>query len=844
MSVRNSDSVNKKHLIIDGFKKTNDYVFPSKPIKKNDLRQDYYGHARHLLKTFTEAFSQSVAERSSEMVKIQDLPLGAIFELRTLPLEEKAKSTANKISVNFEAEKKDVFILKTERLADRSERALLFIPDDQIKFFEQKIVNYGHSSQGDRNALKDMFETIDSILYSNVAEIFEVDLSFIDQDERIWWEVWVRKKGKIVNDLRRLAEISNINVDQKSLNFPDTEVLFFHASLNEIFDFAKKVPGAIFQVRKSSVDINDFIDTSTGVTQHDYVNDLLPRIQFPSDNSPVVCVLDSGVNADHPLIKPALRSALALDANWGTDDHVSYGGHGTPIIGLALYGDLIYPLQDQSTIVLNHAVESTKLLAPKGFAATPPNNYGVATQGAVSLAETARPNQLRSFCLASSTEEFSSAAPSTWSSAIDQITSGSMPGDPVGVFSNRPKRLLQVATGNFLGGDLLEAYKCHQIEDPAQSWNALTVGGVTSKDQMPTSKSHLKPVATPTDRSPFSLGTTKPMPSDLTPIKPEVTFEAGNMVYDSSNFCGWNESVSLLSTGSSVVTQPLTPFYATSAAVGVAGKFMGELQAALPDLWPETHRALAVDSARWTDPVAKRFLPKKASAAHWKTMSRSQVIELFREHGYGVPNIERAISSAHNDASMIAQAEIQPYVFDLKTNTATFNEMHYYKLPWPKGSLEVLENEIVTMKVTLSYFIEPNLNGKAGTRPETYRSFGLRFAMKKRAETDAQFMRRISANGERLVDSAESEANYWLLGPKAIQAGSLHCDIWRGRAIELAAHDSIVIFPVGGWWKSHVGQKRGNDKARYSLVISINAENHQVDLYSEIEALVNAQLLV
>ncbi|CAH2394095.1 hypothetical protein BQ8794_240008 [Mesorhizobium prunaredense] len=53
------------------------------------------------------------------------------------------------------------------------------------------------------------------------------------------------------------------------------------------------------------------------------------------------------------------------------------------------------------------------------------------------------------------------------------------------------------------------------------------------------------------------------------------------------------------------------------------------------------------------------------------------------------------------------------------------------------------------MKVTLSYFIEPNLSGKAATRPDTYRSFGLRFDMKKRTETNARFRSRISASQEK-----------------------------------------------------------------------------------------------
>ncbi len=169
----------------------------------------------------------------------------------------------------------------------------------------------------------------------------------------------------------------------------------------------------------------------------------------------------------------------------------------------------------------------------------------------------------------------------------------------------------------------------------------------------------------------------------------------------------------------------------------------------------------------------------------------------LREVGYGVPDLERATLSAANDATLIAQSEIQPYALGSDGKTGVFNQVHFYDLPWPKSALEQLENEVVSMKVTLSYFIEPNLTGKAATRPETYRSFGLRFEMKKRGETNARFKHRISSSQQKDGSESEQEASYWLLGSKAFQAGSLHCDVWRGRAIELAGHDAIAIYPVG-----------------------------------------------
>ena len=203
-----------------------------------------------------------------------------------------------------------------------------------------------------------------------------------------------------------------------------------------------------------------------------------------------------------------------------------------------------------------------------------------------------------------------------------------------------------------------------------------------------------------------------------------------------------------------------------------------------------------------------------------------------------MPDIDRAILSARNDVTMIAEAEIQPFAVGADGRSGVFNEMHFYDLPWPKAALERLENEIVIMKVTLSYFIEPNLTGKAATRPDTYRSFGLRFAMKKRNETEAAFRARVNAAQDKDGSAAEKEADCWLLGPKAIQAGSLHCDLWRGHAVDLAGHDSIAVYPVGGWWKSHVGQGRLSDTGRYALVISISASGKEVDLHAAVANLV------
>jgi hypothetical protein len=309
------------------------------------------------------------------------------------------------------------------------------------------------------------------------------------------------------------------------------------------------------------------------------------------------------------------------------------------------------------------------------------------------------------------------------------------------------------------------------------------------------------------------------------------------MMVDGAGYCGWNPAVSLVTAGRDIGVEPLVPFWATSAATGVAGNFIGRLKASLPGKWPETYRALTVHSADWPQPIRSKLI---GTGRSWRTITKGAKQKLLRDVGYGVPDFGRAVASARNDLTLLAEAEIQPYV-STPDGRAVFNEVHFYDLPWPRAALQALENASVILKVTLSYFIEPNLSGRAGTRPDTYRSFGLRFALKKRTETARDFRLRMSKSEEK-AEKVGQEDDYWLIGPQAMQAGSLHCDLWRGPAVDLASHDEIAIFPVGGWWKSHTGQKRMNDKARYALAISISAPDLDVDLYAEITAEIEARI--
>ena len=167
-------------------------------------------------------------------------------------------------------------------------------------------------------------------------------------------------------------------------------------------------------------------------------------------------------------------------------------------------------------------------------------------------------------------------------------------------------------------------------------------------------------------------------------------------------------------------------------------------------------------------------------------------------------------------------------------------DMKVHQLPWPNNVLAQLGDAHVELRVTLSYFIEPNPGERGWTRKHRYASHGLRFAVKNATESLAEFRRRVNASARDEEDGEVAGAgvggNEWLLGPKFRDQGSLHSDFWSGTAADLAQRDAIGVFPVGGWWKEKPYLERWDTQARYALIVTIKAPGIEVDIYTPVEA--------
>lgn len=212
-------------------------------------------------------------------------------------------------------------------------------------------------------------------------------------------------------------------------------------------------------------------------------------------------------------------------------------------------------------------------------------------------------------------------------------------------------------------------------------------------------------------------------------------------------------------------------------------------------------------------------------------------INLLRRYGMGVPSLERATRSAANALTLVDEASIHPYEREGNSSSGTTREMNLHLLPWPIEELAALGETEVRLRVTLSYFVEPNPSSRGWTGRYVYPSHGLRFAMKRPEDNIDAFRQRVNKqardNGERPI-TFKTEPG-WLFGrDQQTSTGSLHTDIWTGTAVNLASKEAVVVYPVAGWWKNRPKMDQSENGVNYSLIVSIEAPEVEVDLWTPV----------
>ena len=324
------------------------------------------------------------------------------------------------------------------------------------------------------------------------------------------------------------------------------------------------------------------------------------------------------------------------------------------------------------------------------------------------------------------------------------------------------------------------------------------------------------------------------------PLKPDVVMEGGNAAKDELGAVSIIPSLNLLTTHYHPLERLFTTTNATSAASALCARLAAQLMAAYPKLRPETFRALIVHSAEWTTVMRQMYLPVNAAA------KKTDYVHLIRHCGWGVPDVTRALWSAGNSLTLVIEDVVHPFKKVPGKGIKT-RDMNLHALPWPKEQLQALQDTKVEMRVTLSYFIEPNPSARGTASKFHYPSHRLRFDVQRPLdESSDDFVARINAAAEREDegDAINPKDPAWMLGDRLRHRGSLHQDVWLGTAADLASRGFIAVYPSMGWWRTRQALERYDLPARYSLVVSIRTEQTEIDLYNAIVNQIAAAIAV
>lgn len=801
------------HILIQGYTSDLPYSTYGGGKTKTNSRSNRSGHGNFIKTSFEEAvgeFSQGDVDFDFVYIEFES---SVNYELAFKSFEDARGNfrlaSCKRIITIDDGEEKVIY------------KASVYLNKKAVSSFLKKVEAYLHEDTTKGNPKNELLIGNIEIIKAATIESFwqEPIIPFPNQFEVLWWEVWFNNldEEKLTAQLSALSG-SDLIVGQRMLRFPENTVVLIKGNSIQLSQNLLYFDN-LSEIRKP-VETTDFFTYLDKTWQGEFIIDLKSRINNSIEQgSTSICLLDTGLNRVNPLLEDFIPETHldSINPHWTVSDS-ERSGHGTPMAGIILYGDLNSALASNEPINISSRIESIKIL---DVAENDPELYGQITLEAIAMGEIMNPNNKRVVCLAiTAPDNQFMGKPSSWSAAIDLKLFGTI--------EERNDNTLLVTSGGNLPLDQRTTYPLSNeefsIQDPSQSFNSITVGSYTLKDViMETQYNGANPLARRGQMSPSN--TTSMMWDNKWARKPDIVFEGGNDGIFNSDLIDV-DSLKLLSTGVGGVGRSwLTVFSDTSAATALAARFTAELQNQYLNYRPETIRALIIHSANWTNAMLQN--------RNIEDVPRAELRKLISTVGYGVPNMDRAKYSANNALTIVAERELIPY--KLEKNEVKTNKFHLYDLPWPSDVLSDLAENRITLKVTLSYFIEPNPGNKMYADATSYQSFGLRFKMIDRNESVDRFTARVSkAIKEEQTDYVKEGGENWILGSQIRDKGSVHKDLWIGNAADLALRNKIAVYPTGGWWKNRKKLMRYDNSVNYSIVISIESEDNDVDVYSPV----------
>lgn len=647
-------------------------------------------------------------------------------------------------------------------------------------------------------------------------------LNEIPQDRAVWFEIGCRggyhyPDEVTTNSRAQIArQLQQLGVGQKLDEFLGPEQVYFFVRITRAQLAALQgATDCIYDVDLAPQPLRD-LKLLDDVETKDLANFQLTP---PHEDAPSVVVLDTGVATGHPLLKSAILTATTAGPEIPSPEDTH--GHGTNMAGLALYRD-VGAVIERGSHEAPHWLQSSRLLVAPGQGLSSDENYEkwpVLTEQAVHAAEKADQRERnRAFVLAVTRTmqdpPLDGIAPTLWSQAVDQIA-----------FSKGAGRLMVVSAGNARYEQWLALAEQHpqlqlseKIHQPAQAVNALTVGAFTARVELPNDKDYADYRVVATKPGGISPYTSTGLVGNEWSIKPDVVIEGGNLAISGTLPNSTVPTLSALTTSLQHTRgRPVALMSMTSEAAARAGHLAANIWKLEPKLRPETVRGLIVHSAKWSKAMVEDF---------------PGMNDRLLACGYGAPD-ERLVSECTQGVATIVVEDSMPNavieeepkkkapkrVTTKTTEPKVRRKVKLYRLPLPESLLTDDDPE-VELRVTLSYFTEPNKFGR-----RTYHGLDLKWDMQGPQETEEAFIQRVNVlkreqddDGKR-VKPTKTESFPWEIGIRARSRGTVQSDRWRGKMSALVGDKLIAIVPVLGWWEQRKALKF--QEMNCSLVVSV-----------------------
>lgn len=533
------------------------------------------------------------------------------------------------------------------------------------------------------------------------------------------------------------------------------------------------------------------------------------ELQFnkPEIGSPIIGVIDSGIQENHKYIAPAIiseDSICLVPGETSTNDEYGRngvtGGHGTRVAGAVLFQS---DIPTRGVVLLPYFIRNARILNKDNFLPmdVDPSKILETVIDTFYLNQTDK-TKIYNHSVGEDTpfdgEQLKHM--SAWAAKMDDL---SYDNDILFIQAagNIPENIIK---GMIIGLDKpypkYFSEKPTRLSNPAQSLQAITVGSLSCSDY---EDDDYVAIGKKGEISSFSrIG-----PGIWDSIKPDVVEYGGtNIINKGDNSLTTNEDVC----PNLIRTSPQGPAHArdgigTSFSTPKVAYIAGAIQKVLPDAPALLYRALIAQSARYPKDISR--------------MTKEQKKMLMRQMGYGLPDVGRATHNSKYRATFVT-----PTIIEIGSG-----EAHIFPIHIPESLREVGDDYNILVEITLSYAAKPRRT-RRGLRG--YLSTWVDWICSRIGEDESIFKQRVFETDKSIQDDGSfkwvirEQGNWGDFKDFSRKGQTLQKDWCIVKSNQLNDVFCIAVRGHKGWGSLF--------RAKYALAISFEAVDQNVELYEKI----------